>query len=361
MQPNTGNILTQEELVTKLRQLGYGDASVTRAATWRKLDLLPQFTAVGHGQGRGAGKERSHWSNATEVLNQAVAILDLLKSYRRLEELYLPLWQMGFAIPLERVRAALTQPLLTAAKDLAIQEEGRNAIEDRIDDSVANLAPIVKRNLPLFDVPEDTLAAIMNVLANPEYAFWDQPYEDGVSKLRGWEGSFYQRCQKLLGDRLVINPESIANDNNIFANAPFINQYLSLPHLVAATQGCTDEELLVVQRDLQLGREILLVFTRLRELLAPFLPNAFLSSSNDLTVLFSVGTLSIWIDLALRRGGFGPLLDYLIPHILDQIHQYFNEATERELKAAGPEIGKALQMFEQIMVTEMATAMSSGK
>jgi hypothetical protein len=142
--------LTQEELVTELHQLGYPDASATRVAVWRKLDLLPQFSSGGHGQGRGAGRDTSHWTNPTEVLNQSVAIMDLLKSYRRLEELYLPLWQMGFAIPLERVRPALIQPLLTAAKDFDVQEDGRNAIEDVIDQGVADISPLMSTQDPAF-------------------------------------------------------------------------------------------------------------------------------------------------------------------------------------------------------------------
>jgi hypothetical protein len=204
-------------------------------------------------------------------------------------------------------------------------------------------------------VPDDTLAAVVNVLANAEYDFGDQPYEDGVSKLKEWEHSFAERCEKLLGDSVTINPEIVGDDNNIFANAPFINQYLSLPHLVAATQDCTDEELMVVQQDLQLGREILLVFKRIRELLSPFLPEAFRFSSEDMTVVFSFGRLAIWADLALRRNGFGPLLDHLIPHILNQLHQDFNEAAEREFVAAGPEIARALQLCEQMMLSENAS------
>lgn len=42
---------------------------------------------------------------------QAVSIIELLKTYDRLEDLYLPLWQLGYPIPLHRVRVALGQPL----------------------------------------------------------------------------------------------------------------------------------------------------------------------------------------------------------------------------------------------------------
>jgi len=350
--------MNQEELVADLRALGYASASVTCIAAWRKLELLPQFSSGGHGQGRGAGRDKRLWSDPTNVLDQAVALLDLRKSYRHLEELYLPLWQMGFPIPLERVRPALIQPLLTTATDFNVQEDGRNAIEDLIDQSVADISPLIKGKIPLLDVPDETLSAVMNVLANPQYDFTDQPYEDGVSELKAWERSFAQRCQELLKDSVTINPEVAGNNNNIFANAPFINKYLSLPRLVEATQNCSDAALLAVQRDLQFGRQILLFFKRIIELLSPFLPATFRFSEDDVTVLFNFGTLVIWADLALRRSGFGPPIDYLIPRILDQLHKDFDEVAERQLKAAGPEIGKAIQAFEQIMMAEVASALA---
>ena len=359
MEPNNPQTMTQEELVAHLRALGYASASVTCTAAWRKLDLLPQFSSGGHGQGRGAGREKSLWSNPTEVLNQAVAIFDFRKSYRHLEELYLPLWQMGFPIPLERVRAALMQPLLTTAIDFNVQEDGRSAIEDLIDQTVADISPLLKDKIPLLDVPDETLSAVMNVLANPEYDFTDQPFEEGVSELKVWERSFAQRCQELLKDRVTISAGVVGDDNNIFANAPFINRYLSLPRLVEATQNCSDAALLAVQRDLQFGQQILLFFKRIIELLSPFLPATFRFCEHDATVLFNFGMMMIWVDLALRGSGFGPLIDYLIPKILDQLYKDFDEAAERELKAAGPEIGKAMQAFEQIMMAEVAVAARS--
>jgi hypothetical protein len=358
MEPNNRQTMTQEELVADLRALGYDNASVTCIAAWRKVDLLPQFSSGGHGQGRGAGRDKSLWSNPTDVLNQAVALLDLRKSYRHLEELYLPLWQMGFPIPLEKVRPALIQPLVTAAEDFNVQVDGRNAIEDLIDQSVADISPLIKGKIPLLDVPDETLSAVMNVMTNPQYDFTDQPYEDGVSELKMWERSFAQRCQELLKDTVTITPAVVGDNNNIFANAPFINKYLSLPRLVEATQKCSDAALLAVQRDLQFGRQILLFFKRIIKLLSPFLPATFRFSEDDVTVLFNFGTMMIWADLALRRSGFGPLIDYLIPRILDQLHKDFDEAAERQLKAAGPEIGKAMQAFEKIMMAEVAAAMA---
>lgn len=345
-------ILTQTQLVEELRSRGYSDASETRVALWRKLELLPPFDGGGYGQDRGCGREKCFWTSR-DVVERAVAVSDLLKTYNRLEDLYLPLWQMGFEISIDRVRPALTAPLLKAAEDFSCHNDGCNAVEDLIDEQVAKICPVVKRKIPFFDMPEESLAAIINVIANPEYAFWDEPYEDGVIKLREWEVSFAQRCRERLGNGVEINRDVVANDNDIFKNARFINRYLSLPNLLAVMQDCANEELQVVQRDLQVGREILLVFRRVVELLSPFLPESWRFRSENMKVVFNFGRIMIWVDLALRRQGFGPFIDQALSEILNQLRNDFDEAAERELQAAGPEIGKTL-MTVQTMFTEMA-------
>jgi hypothetical protein len=120
MQTEKAKTMTQDELVQDLQLLGYEDVSVTCVAEWRKLGLLPVFTSVGEGQGRGAGRKKAYWSNPAAVLKQAESIIELLKSYRCLADLYLPLWQLGYSIPPDRVRAALREPLLRTAKDFDV-------------------------------------------------------------------------------------------------------------------------------------------------------------------------------------------------------------------------------------------------
>ena len=92
-------------------------------------------------------------------------------------------------------------------------------------------------------------------------------------------------------------------------------------HLAAAVQTCTDEDLMCVHRDLQIGREILKLFKQLYELLLPYLPATWRTMPNELTVFFSFGRLFIWADLALRQQDFGPLLDQILPEMLDAIHK----------------------------------------
>jgi hypothetical protein len=340
--------MTQDELVRDLHLLGYQKVSVGRVAEWRKLELLPPFTSAGEGQGRGAGRKRGYWSNPAEVLKQAQSIIELLKSYRRLEDLYLPLWQLGYSIPLDRVRAALREPLVGVAGELDIQIDGRSAIEDAIDDAVAE---IMHGKLPLVKAPDDAdaaLSAAVNVVTNAEYKF-DEEYEYGVSRLKEWEQSIAEHCKRLLGDSITVNPEFVGDDNNIFPNAAFINQHLSVPYLAAAVQTCTDEDLLRVQVDLEVGREILKLLKQLYELVIPYLPSTWRTLPNEMTVFFTFGRLFIWADLALREQGFGSLVDEIMPAILEAMRKDYEKAV-KEITAVGPEIENAVAAFERLLL-----------
>jgi hypothetical protein len=313
---------------------------------------------VGEGQGRGAGRKKAYWSNPAAVLKQAESIIELLKSYRCLADLYLPLWQLGYSIPPDRVRAALREPLLRTAKDFDVHIDGRSAIEDAIDDAVAD---ILHGKLPFVKVPDDAdaaLSAAVNVVTNADYKF-DEEYEYGVSKLKEWEQSIVEQCQKLFGDTIAITPGAVSDDNNIFPNAPFINQHLALPHLATAVQTCTDEDLARVHRDLQVGREILNLLKQLYELVLPYLPATWRTLPNEMTVFFSFGRLFIWADLALRQQGFGSLLDEILPAILDAIRKDY-ETAAKELAAAGPEIGKAVKAFEQLLLQNITDDLCHG-
>lgn len=348
MQTEQPKTTTQDELVRDLHLLGYEDVSLGRVAEWRKSELLPPFTSVGEGQGRGAGRKKGYWSNPAEVLKQAESIIELLKSYRRLDDLYLPLWQLGYSIPLDRVRAALGEPLVGAAKELDIQIDGRSAIEDTIDDAVAD---IMHGKLPLVKAPDDAdaaLSAAVNVVTNAEYKF-DEEYEYGVSKLKEWEQCIAEQCKKLLGDAIAVNPEFVGHDNHIFPNAAFINQHLSLPYLAAAVQTCTDKDLVRVHRDLEIGREILKLLKQLYELVMPYLPPTWRTLPNDMTVFFTFGRLFIWADLALRQQGFGSLVDEIMPAILEAMHKDYEKAA-KEITAVGPQIENAVAAFERLLL-----------
>jgi hypothetical protein len=140
--------------------------------------------------------------------------------------------------------------------------------------------------------------------------------------------------------------------SELLTNDSFINRYLSLPRLAEAMETCTDEDLRVVQRDLQLVRRMLRICKRMFDLLTPFLPETWRFSPSDMVVIFNFGRLMVWVDITLRRHGFGKVLDYLLPAIVQMLERDFDEVGSQELAAAGPEIGKTLQRIET-MFTEL--------
>jgi hypothetical protein len=77
-----------------------------------------------------------------------------------------------------------------------------------------------------------------------------------------------------------------------------------------------------------------------------------------MTVFFSFGQLFIWSDLALRQQGFGPLLNEILPAILDTIHKDY-ETAAKEITAVGPEIENAMVAFEHLLL-ESITGDSAG-
>ena len=73
----------------------------------------------------------------------------------------------------------------------------------------------------------------------------------------------------------------------------------------------------------------------------------------ELGVILDFGRLVIWVDLALRKQGFGYWLDQVLPVLLDTLRERFNETAANEIVAADPELGKALQAIDELMQQEM--------
>ena len=101
---------------------------------WRLDDLLPK--AAPHGRGRGLGVARVS-SEAT--LQQLLALAALLRHNRSLHHVALRLWLGGFAVPIQRVRKALT--VLVARPWKAALEKPA----DHFDEEFANLEETILR------------------------------------------------------------------------------------------------------------------------------------------------------------------------------------------------------------------------
>jgi hypothetical protein len=357
MDKNEATNLTQDELVASLHELGYTDVTKRRVALWRANEILPSFDIIGSGRGRQRGRESNAWSNGAEVLKQAVQVYELLKMYKTFNELYLPLWMHNCKVPLEPVRAALIGPLETAVRDADVRVNGRNAVEDDIDDAAFTLSELIQgSNIKLFGIPPEALAALVNVVINNDYDLEDQPFLDGKEALQEFDQTVEESCAEMFGDDVASRvSQSKPTDTmwTILTHAPFINKYLTVQHLKEALDGCTIEDLASVQRDLQVVREILLLFKPMIEILMPFMPGAQRKlSAENLTSIYNAGKVLIWVDMSLRRNGYGMWIDHLLSTMLSEIKKDMNEEVKQGLVEAGPHIAVAMEtVFAQLGVS----------
>jgi hypothetical protein len=100
--------LTEAALVAKLQGLGHTYVSVRTVEEWRRRELLPKFDQKGQGLGQGMGRRPSVWTEGQVIIERAAWVSDLIRVYGRMERTYLPLWMLGFPIPLKRIRQSLS-------------------------------------------------------------------------------------------------------------------------------------------------------------------------------------------------------------------------------------------------------------
>ena len=351
MEPKQPRALTQVQLVEQLHERGCTDVSTRRVAIWRANDLLPPFDLIGSGRGRSGGRNANAWIYSKDTLNQALWVYQLLKTHKTFVELYLPLWILGFPIPILRIRDGLAKPLETTTIDVTFEIDGRNAIEDYIDDAAYEFSQGMKRaNWNVLDMPQETLAAILNILLNSAYNMEDQPFEDGVDALGEWERNFQQKCFEFLNDaKSVSDAEQMPNESGIFRHAEFVNEFLSIPHLRQVVAECTDADLLAVGKDVEVGRQIILEIRRLLPILLPYVPEELQPSDDELIeTILSVGKVCMWIDLSLRRSGYGDLINYVLAFMLDGIRKQSLEELGKVMTQYGPEISEMLTMVKEL-------------
>jgi hypothetical protein len=343
------NPLTQTALVRRMQELGCASVTARRIAGWRKNDLLPAFDFSGRGRGKGQGRGSNGWLDGERVLSQALRVHQLLQTHKAVVDLYVPLWILGYPIPLTRIRAGLSKPLDTTTKDLACEINEGISVEDYIDDVTYEFSEGVKRaNWNVLDMPQETLAAVLNILLNSAYDMKDQPFEDGVQSLGAWERIFQQKCLDLLDDaRLVSNAEQVPSESGIFRHAEFVHEYLSVPHLRQVINECTDEDLLAVGNDLRVGREIIGEIERLLPIVLPYIPEEMQPSGDEpLETLVSVSKILTWIDLSLRRSGHGNLIGLVLSSMLEAIRRQSGEELQKTMTEYGSEITEMLTFIK---------------
>jgi hypothetical protein len=361
---NESSTLTEDALADELRERGYVGVRKRELAEWRKHGLLPPFDRKGGSLGRGKGREKNAWLRPREVIEQAAWVYDLFEVYEYYDDLYSALWLLDYDVPPERVRDSLRRPLedfVGSIEDLRNWKPDVN-LEDVIDDAADAAAQDIAREaaehqsaLWMFQLPEETTAAFLNILINRVestdifasrgYNLTDKPFAEGKKALLKWEQTAQEKCVELFGEDTARNLPPGSSDNMmwmVFRNPQFINSYLSLPRLKAVLDECTDEDLATIRRDAQAGRELVRRLSRLISLIEPHMPGeAMPTRADNLQTAFSIGRLCVLADLSFRRAGHGELVDRLVS-MSGGLMERFDELLDRE----GPQMG--LQMTEVI-------------
>jgi len=354
MRDTRTNFLTQDDLVAELHSRDYSDITVRRVAAWRAHDLLPPFDRAGAGRGQRLGRERSSWADGDSIINQAMWICELSQSYESLDDLALPIWMLGYYVPLRRVRQALSEPLeqLTQAIEGEVNSSGE--LEDMIGDAAYEYAKKVAREgVKLLEMPQDSIEAFLNVFFNPAYNLSDAPFEDAVEALREHEREVLEEHVAALCTKgLEIDPtrQNDRDPGGIFKHAPLVKEYFSLYQLKCAVDECTDEDLRAVERDVDIMREAVLLLRKLFSILARDLGADFdMMLTRTLPLLFTIGKLIIWADLSLRRRGYSQIIDTSLPEALRLLREKCDENFEREIAEASQSVAFAVNTTIEVM------------
>jgi hypothetical protein len=366
--------LTQNELVSVLQEKGFGEINARQLADWRKRELLPAFDLIGGGRGKGQGRAENGWLNRRAVVRQAIRILRLRKLYPSLDDLYFPLWILGYPIPNDRVREALSEPLDFMLEDLEEivaqfqdhlirlgETRTEGIIEDIINDAVyppltesaANADTetrkgIIENNAKVaeYTVPPESIEAGMNIFLNPDYRLEGVEFEDALSVFNAWqENSKRARRSRLHQAETLDTGDDQSSFGFIFSYAPFFKENLSLTRLAETTAECSDENLEEVQRDMRIVTEIATAFGEMIMTLAQDLPQEFKPPSFEafLPMLFSTAKLAAWTDISLRDKGFGEIINHLRRELPVVIRRDLTQEKKREIAELSPQFAAMVE------------------
>src|SRR5205085_1848788 len=247
--------LTQDELLAELHKHGYDDVTERQIAEWRRKELLPPFDVIGGGRGRRRGRERSSWSDGKLVFNQTLWVRELLQIYGSVESVRLPLWVLGYPVPLRHVREVLGGPLNEIAAGIADAIENKDRASGEIEDLIEeaayqNVEEMRRAGAEALMIPQHSLEAFLNVFMNQGYDLTDGAFEIGSEELKDYENAMQQRCAAALAAEGLNDVNLSRQDSSLmsfFDRAPFIKQYFSIHQLKLAVDECTDDDLRAVQ------------------------------------------------------------------------------------------------------------------
>jgi hypothetical protein len=353
-------ILTQNKLVNLLQESGSDAVSVRLISEWRRRELLPAFDVIGSGRGKSKGREESGWKNPQVIINQTLWILRLRNLYRTLDELYFPLWALGYPIPINRVRQTLSEPLefmVEDFKELANQlkpflepdtRRTDSLIEDIISDTVST-SPFVENLFPFnkVEMPVEALEAGMNIFFNPDYRLNDIGFRYGVADYNKWKKKVRKLEEELQLPEKTEQSVSAKKEDSldlIFKYAPFIKEHFSLHRLHELMEGCTDQDLAKVRYDMVILAQTTTTLWEVLQILMKDVREDFKPPVDALLpTLFSFGKLIVWLDISLRQTGYADFIDSLRVKIPAVVREELTEEKKQQMAEISPQLAEALE------------------
>lgn len=232
-------MLTQEAVIAQLAVRGY-EATPRRLVDWREKALLPPLVKRGQGQGRG-------WVYVWEdprIVEQVIAVQELLWIYERTGWLYVPLWCLGFDVPLERVKSHLLIKLERKQAFLTGGEQDRDELGFRLSKlattEVTRPGPRRGRSQESADVLEYWLNL---VAGDAEYSPDPEAWAQIAAAIATFGGS---GAQDATG-----TGKHLWTPSTLWLIRRWTRRYVSIPRLEEAARNATDADWSAVQADWQ--------------------------------------------------------------------------------------------------------------
>lgn len=308
---------TPGELAVTMTQLDR-PATKRRLIDWVQKGLLPPPRA--HGRGRGRGKVY-RWEER-DILHRACDVFDLLAWKRRAADLLLPLWVLGYDVPVADVRRGLRDAVgrLDASLTAAIPFGGDHS--DLISDLVVLAEAQGERQRQSDILPPPLIEAVLQAVIDPATRDW------------GW---LLDELHQALAPTNPAEPRwpEIKGTETFIA---FARDHLSVAQLEAVVADATDAEFVVGHQDLRAVAQSIRAVAGIASDLEPWVV---------MEVLAALGPMVAVGDLALRQAGASPLIDRWVAAIVDGCRRVLsNPALQAELRQLRAESGGPVDQQE---------------
>lgn len=295
--------MTPAEVIAELERRGYATTS-RRLIDWRQKGLLPPLVKHGRGQGRG-------WVYVWEdplVVEQAIAVQELLWLHGHTEWLYLPLWCLGFTVPLNQVRPQLLTMVEAYLEHLTGGMTEPEDVSDRLSQlAIADLTRSARTRSGRPTLSPEAVEYGLNLLAGGTAYVPDREALAGIARSAGALTGNGQRRGAPKGRRL-----SAAELRHI---RRWTKRHASLPLLHDAEANATEQEFAQVHADWR-------ALAQLKRAIGDVVDNEAWEEFNlfALRVIVATGPWLTLLDLSMRRSGLAVTLDRFQATLADYAH-----------------------------------------